>query len=107
MLLVVEKGYPEPVNLGSGEGITIKQIAETLAGHIPGLTIEWDVTKPSGDRKRLMDMARACAIGFAPQVSLKEGIADVLAWYRTNRDTADQRYNAFTEAAHAAKAGAS
>jgi GDP-L-fucose synthase len=107
MLLVVEKGYSEPVNLGSGEGITIKQIAETLAALIPGLTIKWDVTKPSGDRKRLMDMTRAHAIDFAPQVTLEEGMAETLAWYRKNRDTADQRYNAFTEAAHAAKAGAS
>ena len=87
--------------------MAFKQIAETLAGLIPGLTIEWDVTKPSGDRKRLMDMARARAIGFAPQVSLEEGMAETLAWYPTNRDTAGQRYNAFTEAAHALKAGAS
>jgi GDP-L-fucose synthase len=107
MLLAIEKGYSEPVNLGSGEGITIKQIAETLAALIPGLRIEWDVTKPSGDRKRLMDMARARSIGFAPQISLEEGLAETLAWYRRNRGAADQRYNAFTEVAQTPKAVAS
>lgn len=106
MMLVVEKGYPEPVNLGSGEGITIKQVAETLAKLIPGLRVEWDISKPSGDRKRLMDMTRARAVGFMPQIDVEQGMAETLGWYRQNRSTADQRYNAFTEAAHAPKVAA-
>jgi GDP-L-fucose synthase len=103
MMLVVEKGYSEPVNLGSGRGITIKQVADTLAALIPGLRIEWDTSKPSGDHKRLMDMSRAQAIGFAPKIGIEQGVADTLAWYRKNLGTADRRYNAFTETAHAPK----
>jgi GDP-L-fucose synthase len=104
MMLVIEQGFAEPVNLGSGEGVTIRQIAETLARLIPDLKVDWDVTKPSGDRKRLMDMARARSIGFAPEIGLEEGMAETLAWYRGNHGTADQRYNAFTETAHAPRA---
>jgi GDP-L-fucose synthase len=104
MMLVVEQGYPEPVNLGSGEGISIRQVAETLAKLMPGLRVEWDTSKPSGDRKRLMDVRRARALGFAPQVGIEQGMAETLAWYRQNSATADRRYNAFTEAAHVPKA---
>ena len=108
MMLVVEKGYSQPVNLGSGEGVTIKQVAETVARLVPGLKIEWDTNKPSGDRKRLMDMARARSIGFEPEVSIEKGIAETLTWYKGHRTVADQRYNAFTEPAHQpnARAGA-
>lgn len=104
MMMVVEQGYPEPVNLGSGEGVTIKQVAETLGKLIPGLRVEWDTTKPSGDKKRLMDMARANSIGFKPQVGIEEGIAETLEWYLAHRSVADQRYNAFTDAAHVPQA---
>ena len=104
MMLVVEQGYSEPVNLGSGKGVTIRQIAETLARLIPNLRIEWDTTKPSGDKKRLMDMSRAKSIGFEPQIGIEEGMAETLAWYRANQAVADQRYNAFTDAAHVPQA---
>ena len=106
MMLVVEKGHADPVNLGSGQGITIRQIAETLVTLIPGLRVEWDTSKPSGDRKRLMDMTRAKIIGFAPSIGIEEGMAETLAWYRQNLGTADRRYNAFTEAAHTPKVAA-
>jgi GDP-L-fucose synthase len=106
MMLVVEKGYSQPVNLGSGEGVTIRQIAEIVGRLVPGLKIEWDTTKPSGDRKRLMDTKRAASIGFKPQVTIEDGIAETLSWYRANRAVADQRHNPFTEAAHQPNAGA-
>ena len=100
MIAVVEQGYSEPVNLGSGTGVSVKQIVEILAKLMPGLKVQWDITKPSGDRKRLMATARARAIGIEPQISLEQGIAETLAWYRANGAVADRRYNAFTEAAH-------
>ena len=102
MLLAVEKGINEPINLGSGTGVTIKQIAEIVAENIPGGPIEliWDITKPSGDAKRLMDMTRANAYGFSSQISIDEGIKQTIEWYKQNRDTVYNRYNAFTEKAH-------
>ena len=99
MMLAVEKGCNEPINLGSGEGVTIREIADTLANHIPGLKIEWNTSKPTGDAKRLMDISRARAIGFKPSVPLNDGILETLEWYRSNKGDANKRYNAFTDEA--------
>jgi GDP-L-fucose synthase len=102
MMLAVEKGINEPINLGSGTGVTIKQIAEIIASNVPkgALNITWDTTKPAGDAKRLMDMTRATNYGFRPLVSIEDGIKETIAWYAKNCDTANNRYNAFTEEAH-------
>jgi GDP-L-fucose synthase len=102
MMMAVEKGINEPINLGSGTGVTIKQIADIVAANVPGAPIElvWDITKPKGDAKRLMDMTRANSYGFTPEVSIEDGIKETIAWFEKNRSTAENRYNAFTEKAH-------
>lgn len=100
MMLAVAKGINQPVNLGSGKGVTVKQIAEMVAKYAPDgpLKIVWDKTKPTGDKKRLMDTKRAKRLlGFKPQVSLEEGIKATIEWYLENKDNADERYNAFHE----------
>jgi GDP-L-fucose synthase len=105
MLLAVEKGINEPINLGSGTGVTIRQIAEIVAANVPHGPIDlvWDATKPSGDAKRLMDMTRANSYGFAPEISIEEGIKETIAWYTKNAQQAQNRYNAFTETVHLPK----
>lgn len=105
MMLAVEKGINEPINLGSGTGVTIKQIAEIVAEHTPGgpINLEWDITKPMGDAKRLMDMQRANSYGFYPEISIEEGIKETIEWYAQNRNEVHTRYNAFTEAVHLPK----
>lgn len=102
MMLAVEKGINEPINLGSGSGVTIKQIAEIVAQEIPAGPIDlvWDTTKPAGDAKRLMDMTRASGYGFTPEVSIEAGIKETIAWYAANQGNVGNRYNAFTEQAH-------
>ncbi|MBP2316240.1 NAD-dependent epimerase/dehydratase family protein [Azospirillum soli] len=101
MMLVVEKGYNQPVNLGSGSGVTIREVAETVARLVPGGTeIAWDPTKPSGDRVRILDMARAKSLGFEPVVSLEEGIRETIEWYAANGMNVANRYNAFTDQAY-------
>lgn len=100
MLLAVEKGINTPVNLGSGSGVTIKEIAETIASLVPGkpVKIVWDKTKPKGDAKRLMDIKRAKKLlGFKPQYSLEMGIKETIDWYIKNKNNADKRYNVFYE----------
>lgn len=102
MMLAVEKGINEPINLGSGSGVTIKQIADIVAANVPNgpVKISWDTTKPKGDAKRLMDMARASSYGFKPSISIEQGIKETIEWYVNNRHNAANRYNAFTEKAH-------
>jgi len=99
MMLAIQKGVNVPVNLGSGTGVTIKEIAETIAKFVPGgVKIVWDTSKPKGDAKRLMDMTRAKELlGFKPKYSLEKGIKETIAWYIKNKDQADNRYNAFYE----------
>ena len=96
MMMVVEQGVTEPVNLGSGIGVTIKELAETIAG-LGGTTVEWDASKPNGDAKRLMDISRATALGWKPEVSLADGIKETMDWYKTNKDKPSGRYSSFTE----------
>ena len=99
MMMMVEKGINEPVNLGSGTGVKIKEIAEIVAKNVPGkeIKIEWDTSKPSGDKKRLMDTSRAESYGFTPMISIEKGIQDTIAWYLANKENVGKRYNSFTE----------
>ena len=58
----------------------------------------WDTSKPSGDKKRVMDISRAASMsGWEPKISLEEGVKETMNWYRNNQDLIDTRYNVFTE----------
>lgn len=83
MMMLVEHKVTEPVNLGSGSGVTIKELAETVANNAPGgpAWVVWDTSKPNGDAKRIMDMTRAQKYGFKCEVSLEEGIRETMAWF--------------------------
>ena len=96
MLYCVEKEITEPINLGSGEAYTIKSIAEIIA-ELTNTKIKWDTTKPSGDSKRLLDMTRAKLYGFESEMTLRDGIEDVLNWYMENKEFTKSRYNTFEE----------
>jgi GDP-L-fucose synthase len=80
MLHMVENKVTEPVNLGSGTGVTIKEIANIVADYFDK-EIVWDKDKPMGDSKRLMSMRRAHELEFVPKVKLKEGIEKTIEWY--------------------------
>jgi len=73
---------PEIVNIGTGEDITIKELAETVA-KIVGYegTLEWDTTKPDGTPRKLLDVSRLHSLGFKHTVSLEEGIKKTYEWY--------------------------
>ena len=80
ILMSYENKITEPINLGSGDGVRIKDIASIVATHY-GKEIEYDTTKPNGDNKRLMDMTRANSYGFHPKVDLETGIKRVIKYY--------------------------
>ncbi|HEY7875190.1 MAG TPA: GDP-L-fucose synthase [Actinomycetota bacterium] len=82
---------PEPVNLGSGREVPIKELAETIAG-LTGFEgrLEWDTTRPDGQPRRSVDASRARAeLGFEPKVSLEDGLRRTVEWYRSNRVEAE------------------
>lgn len=96
MLLMAKKKPEQPINLGSGIGVSIKSLVKTIIGcldHKPNIV--WDTNKPSGDLKRLMDTSRAQALGFKPQISLEQGIRETIEWYREHRDETNKRYDIF------------
>lgn len=98
MLLALEKGTGQPLNLGSGIGVSIKEIVDVIISNMEDKPeVIWDTSKPSGDKKRLMDISRAESIGFKPKISIEDGINGVMDWYRENKDIVNKRYNVFTE----------
>jgi GDP-L-fucose synthase len=71
------------LNIGSGEDLTIKELASKVAA-ASGFTgkIEWDTSKPDGTIKKVLDVSRIKALGWNPTISLDQGIASTIAWYR-------------------------
>ncbi len=73
----------EPVNLGSGREISIRELAVLVAG-ATGFEgkLEWDSSKPEGQLRRCLDVSRARErLGFRATTSLEEGLARTVAWY--------------------------
>jgi GDP-L-fucose synthase len=75
---------PEPVNVGAGFEISIRDLA-TLVAESCGFAgrICWDATKPNGQPRRSLDTARAAALfGFTARTPFGDGLARTVAWYR-------------------------
>lgn len=97
LLAVAKSEERRPVNIGSGTGISIAELVEVIVRNLPApLRVEWDTSKPSGDLERVLDVSRAGAIGFEPSVSLEDGIASTVEWYRQNSSKQGRRYDVFT-----------
>jgi GDP-L-fucose synthase len=78
---------PDPVNLGAGFEITIRDLA-TLIGDLTGFTgeIVWDTAKPDGQPRRCLAVSRAeQEFGFRAKVEFREGLERTIAWYRKHR----------------------
>lgn len=79
---------PQPVNLGSGGEISIRDLLElirSLVGYSGG--IRWDTSKPDGQPRRCLDTSRARAeFGWAAKTSLQEGLQKTIAWYAKERE---------------------
>jgi GDP-L-fucose synthase len=96
ILQVAASGEHRPVNLGSGTGYTIKELVDVIVSYLPKKPrVIWDTSKPQGDKKRVLDISRAKALGFAPKISLKEGVRQTLEWYDKNKETAKKRFDVF------------
>ncbi|QTG83065.1 GDP-L-fucose synthase [Arthrobacter crystallopoietes] len=78
---------PDQVNVGTGRDVTIRELAEIVAKTV-GFDgrIEWDISKPDGTPQKLLDVSKLAAAGWEAQISLVEGIADTVKWYRANVD---------------------
>ena len=85
------------VNLGSGTGVTIKELVETLHSFL-GFNYEFDASKPSGFPKRVMDISLAQKlIRYNPTTSLRTGLQETWEWFINNRDEYLKKKNYFKD----------
>jgi GDP-L-fucose synthase len=85
-LFLLEKYDDEvPINVGVGEDVPIKELAEIIQ-EIVGFTgaIEWDTSKPDGTPRKLLDVSLITALGWKPEIKLEEGIRSTYGWYLEN-----------------------
>jgi len=77
----------EPVNLGTGEEISIRDLARMIADEVGfSGSIVWDTTKPNGQPRRCLDVTRAKGLfGFEAEYRLREGIPKTVDWFLANR----------------------
>ena len=85
-LLLLEKyDSPEIINVGCGEDISIRELAELICD-VVGFDGElaWDTTKPDGTPRKLLDVTKLHALGWKPAITLRDGIARMYEWFRAN-----------------------
>ena len=74
------------INVGTGEDITIKELAETIANVVEYKgKLKWDTTKPNGTMRKVMDVSKIKSMGWEPKVSLKEGLERTYEYFKNDR----------------------
>ncbi len=85
------------VNLGSGTGVSIRELVATLHSFLR-FNYEFDVSKPSGFPRRVMDISRARELmGYSPATSLLDGLKETWEWFVENQDEYLKKKNYFKE----------
>ena len=85
-LLLLEKyDSPDIINVGCGEDISIRELAELICDLV-GFDGElaWDTSKPDGTPRKLLDVTKLRALGWKPAITLRQGIAQTYDWFRAN-----------------------
>ncbi len=82
LILVAQSAKAAPVNVASGVNRSVREIAEVIAAAAGLDGLEFDPTKPEGALSRPVEISRLSALGFAPSVTLADGIARTRAAYR-------------------------
>ncbi len=85
-LLLLEKyDSQDIINVGCGEDISIRELAELICD-VVGFEGElaWDTTKPDGTPRKLLDVTKLRALDWKPAITLRKGIAQTYDWFRAN-----------------------
>ena len=85
-LYLLEKyDSPEIINVGCGEDISIRELAELICD-VVGFDgeLSWDKTKPDGTPRKLLDVSKLRSLGWAPTIKLRDGIAQTYDWFLKN-----------------------
>ena len=91
VFLLEHYDQPDLINVGCGEDVTIRELAETVCD-VLGFegSLEFDPTKPDGTPRKLLDIQKIKSLGWSPKIPLREGIADAYDWFIKNQSTARQ-----------------
>ena len=75
----------EVINIGTGEDVTIKELAETIAG-VTGYknNVKWHTDKPNGTPRKVLNVDRVKALGWEPKIGLRDGIESTYQWYKAH-----------------------
>lgn len=82
-----------PVNIGTGIGTSIRELAETIQD-VSGFagTLTWNTEKPDGQMKKILDVRKMkTALQWQPPTALREGLEKTIRWYVANKNAADAR----------------
>ncbi|MDA3015217.1 MAG: GDP-L-fucose synthase, partial [Actinomycetota bacterium] len=70
------------INVGTGLDLSIRELAETIRAIVhPDADIRWDTSKPDGTPRKLLDVSRLRSLGWAPSVTLADGLRDTYQWF--------------------------
>jgi GDP-L-fucose synthase len=85
-LLLLEKyDSPEIINVGCGEDVSIRELAELICNVVGfGGELAWDMTKPDGTPRKLLEINKLRALGWKPTITLHDGVAQTYQWFRAN-----------------------
>tara|TARA_Y100000389_G_C17339412_1_gene452466 strand:- start:31 stop:1008 length:978 start_codon:yes stop_codon:yes gene_type:complete len=85
----------DPVNIGSGKGFKIEQVVNLINKFFKNqFKINWDKSKPSGDKIRILDTKYLNSLGIKQETSLERGILETINWYLENKNK-QKRFNIF------------
>ena len=84
LFLLEHYDEPDPINVGTGVDVPIAELAQLVADTV-GYTgrISYDPSKPDGTPRKLLDVTRLTALGWAPRINLRAGLADTYEWFRS------------------------
>jgi len=86
-MLMSEELKPGPINIGSGETVSIRYLVETLCS-ISGVSadrVRWNASKPNGRETCYADLSRIGSLGFTPQYDIRTGLRETWDWFEANR----------------------
>ncbi len=77
----------EHINVGTGEDVTIKELAHTISGIVGFMgDIKWDVTKPNGTPRKVLNVNKIKSLGWEPKIGLRDGIELTYNWYKNEKN---------------------
>ena len=97
---VVRKEVVVPINLGSGSGVSTKQLVDVISKskHLKQTPIvEFEKDKPMGDKIRVLNTDLAKKFNIYPKISLQDGIDETIKWYLENGEHLNLKFNAFNQ----------